>query len=50
MLACVSSSLCVILSQAIERKKEEQRNLLQEIQKINEENLLSKEQKRKKRD
>ncbi len=46
MLACVSSSLCVILSQAIERKNEEQRNLLQEIQKINEENLLSKEQKK----
>lgn len=36
----------MILSQAIERKKEEQRILLQEIQKINEENLLAKEQKK----
>lgn len=35
-----------MLSQAIERKKEEQKNLLQEIQKINEENLLAKEQKK----
>lgn len=35
-----------MLSQAIERKKEEQKNLLQEIQRINEDNLLAKEQKK----
>lgn len=35
-----------MLSQAIERKKVEQKILLQEIQKINEENLVSKEQKK----
>lgn len=35
-----------MLSQVIERKKEEQRKLLQDIQRINEENLLAKEHKK----
>lgn len=42
----VCSCLSLMLSQAIERKKEDQRKLLQEIQKINEGNLVTKEQKK----
>lgn len=35
-----------MVSQGIEKKKEEQKKLLQEIQRINEDNLLAKEQKK----